>query len=87
MPTPAQGRSPGEDTHQVPQTDPYRSRLPTSAANEAMNTALRPGVRNSDADPAPGTSSITPPLAARTDPHRGTGEMGTEGLDPSEPLV
>lgn len=86
MPTPAQSRSPGDDTRQVPQADPCRSRVPPSAAHEAMGTALRPGIRSSDADPTTGTSAITPPLAARTDPHRGTGEMGTEGLDPSEPL-
>lgn len=29
---------------------------------------------------------MTPPAEARTDPDRGTGEMGTENLDPSQPL-
>ncbi len=28
----------------------------------------------------------TPPPEARTDPDRGTGELGTEGLDPSLPI-
>jgi hypothetical protein len=29
---------------------------------------------------------VTPPPEARTDPDRGTGEMGAESLDPSQPL-
>ena len=35
----------------------------------------------------PPTRDITPPTEARTDPDRGTGEMGTEDLDPSAPLA
>jgi hypothetical protein len=33
------------------------------------------------------TRDFTPPSEARTDPNRGTGEMGTENLDPSAPLA
>ena len=51
---------------------------------------------SSDADPRenpdeqqgdpPPLKPTTPPSDVRTDPQRGTGEMGTEGLDPLEPL-
>jgi hypothetical protein len=34
----------------------------------------------------PARRAVTPPPEARTDPDRGTGEMGTENLDPSQPL-
>jgi hypothetical protein len=34
----------------------------------------------------PPNRPTTPPPQARTDPGRGTGEMGTESLDPSESL-
>jgi hypothetical protein len=34
----------------------------------------------------PPRRAVTPPPEVRTDPDRGTGEMGTENLDPSQPL-
>lgn len=32
-------------------------------------------------------ADLTPPPELQTDPDRGTGELGTEGLDPSHPLA
>lgn len=32
------------------------------------------------------SAPMTPPLEARTDWPRGIGELGTEGMDPSQPL-
>jgi hypothetical protein len=43
----------------------------------------RDDTRQAKNSPHPTT---TPPPEARTDPDRGTGEMGTENLDPSQPL-
>ena len=46
------------------------------------------GKRRDDTQPvqSPPRRAVTPPPEARTDPERGTGEMGTENLDPSQPL-
>lgn len=79
-----QGRSPGEDTRQVPAVEPYRR--PEASSGEAIETARYREFEITESAPHE-DRAITPPLAARTDPHRGTGEMGTEGLDPSQPLA
>lgn len=91
MAIPPQGRSPGQDPRQVPDREPYRGQSSAASGGEAMETARhQPGAPLPGAplanESAPADGSITPPLTARTDPHRGTGEMGTEGLDPSAPL-
>jgi hypothetical protein len=39
-----------------------------------------------DVAPGPNDSPFTPPPELRTDRERGTGELGTEGTDPSEPI-
>lgn len=80
-----QSRPPGQDTKQVPSAEPYRGQSDASGG-EAMETALHALRDESDFDSVAEVRGITPPQGARTDPHRGTGEMGTEGLDPSQPL-
>ncbi|HJT34077.1 MAG TPA: hypothetical protein VJ783_18670 [Pirellulales bacterium] len=78
-----QGRSPGLDAHQAPDAEPYGS--PRSTSGEAIETARYqdPNIPERGRD----DRDITPPREVRTDPHRGTGEMGTEGLDPLQPLA
>jgi hypothetical protein len=55
------------------QQDALRALHPSAAAWE-------------DVSPAERMSPLTPPPEARTDWPRGVGELGTEGMDPSQPL-
>jgi hypothetical protein len=79
-------RDPSETAERIPESPPYRFDPPRRGGGEGMSTARFPRpaeVRNSDG-PSAGSA---PPVEAQTDPHRGTGELGMEGLDSSQPLT
>jgi hypothetical protein len=52
-----------------------------------MSSDANSNERQAEQGPSvPPLNPSTPPTDVRTDPDRGTGELGTEGLDPSQPL-
>jgi hypothetical protein len=57
---------------------PSKSDRQQTKTHESRNRATR-------SPPSPNQQE-TPPKEARTDPDRGTGELGGESLDPSKPL-
>ena len=69
-----------------PVTNPEACRTPghSATAVEGVASATTPTRRRDDA--SDGSADVMPPLDARTDPGRGTGEFGAEGSDGSRPL-
>ena len=60
---------------------------PGTGIQEDAGSALHPPHHPGPADSPQGASNpMTPPPEARTDWPRGVGELGTEGMDPSQPL-
>lgn len=60
---------------------------PGIAIQEDAGSALHPPQHSAADDRSLGASNpMTPPPEARTDWPRGVGELGTEGMDPSQPL-
>lgn len=60
---------------------------PGTGMQEDAGSALHPPHHRAADDRSQGASNpMTPPPEARTDWPRGVGELGTEGMDPSQPL-
>ncbi|HET6882083.1 MAG TPA: hypothetical protein VFI31_18095 [Pirellulales bacterium] len=78
-------RPPEEDANRVPDAEPYRTLGPRASAVEGVASSTTPPRERADSSPGD-WADVTPPLDARTDPGRGTGEFGAEGSDGSKPL-
>lgn len=78
-------KSKHEDASRVPDPNPYPTTGPRATTAEGMSTATSPARRPGDVEPNE-ASDTTPPKEARTDAGRGTGELGSEGVDGSRPL-
>lgn len=79
-------RPPEEDAERIPDSNPYPVEQPQPPAREGIETATLPRGRHRPEEGVAGRDDATPPRELRTDPARGIGEMGTEGVDPSQPL-
>ena len=78
-------RPPEHDAERIPDSNPYPVEQSRPPAHEGIGAATSPRRQNRpEGHLAEGET--TPPRELRTDPARGIGEMGTEGVDPSQPL-
>lgn len=78
-------RPPEEDAERIPDSNPYPVEQPQPPTREGIGAATSPR-RQHRPEEHLAEGETTPPRELRTDPARGIGEMGTEGVDPSQPL-